>query len=58
MAVGVLEEARYYLLDELEERMNIIPSISALVVKENHRAQFPEYDEVGLLFIPFTVQPW
>ncbi|KAF6023449.1 hypothetical protein EB796_018242 [Bugula neritina] len=44
-AVGVLMEARYYGLDELEDRMAVVPSISALIVKENHRSQFPDYQE-------------
>ncbi|XP_067931932.1 BTB/POZ domain-containing protein KCTD7-like [Watersipora subatra] len=45
VASGVLSEARYYALDELEEAMHILPSISAQIVKENHRAQFPDYEE-------------
>lgn len=40
-------EARYYVLGELEERMSTLPSISALIVKENHRQQFPDYQEVN-----------
>lgn len=39
-------EARYYGLEDLEDRMSTVPSISALIVKENHRMQFPEYLEV------------
>lgn len=46
-ALGVLMEARYFGLDELEDRMNVLPSISATIVRENHRAQFPDYLEVN-----------
>ena len=46
VAVGVLTEARYFGLWELESRLSILPSISSLIVKENHRSQFPNYSEV------------
>lgn len=57
MALAVLKEARYYGLVELEDRMAVLPSISALIVKESHRAQFPDYQEVRIRKIYPSINP-
>lgn len=56
VAVRVLNEARYFGLSELEERMSVIPSVSSVLVKENHRLQFPDYMEVPNLVTDFFAQ--
>ncbi|XP_067931931.1 BTB/POZ domain-containing protein KCTD7-like [Watersipora subatra] len=45
VAPSVLLEAKYYTLSELIQSMNTLPSISAQIVRVNHRAQFPDYEE-------------
>ncbi|KAK3085092.1 hypothetical protein FSP39_024086 [Pinctada imbricata] len=46
LAVPVYKEANYYGLQTLVERLQLKPDVTILLVKEAHRAQFPDYENV------------
>ena len=45
-AVPLYREASYYGLHELAEKLHMMPSVVSLIVKEAHKSQFPNYEEV------------
>lgn len=45
-SVQLYREASYYGLHELVEKLQLMPPVVALCVKEAHKSQFPNYDEI------------
>ena len=56
ISVPLYKEAHYYGLHVLAERLQLMPNVACLQVKEAHRAQFPDYENVKETVIKLAME--
>ena len=49
--LAVYRDANYYGLSQLADKLSLRPEVASIAVRESHRAQFPNYNDVKELVI-------
>lgn len=56
IAANVYKEACYYNINPLMEELQTTPSVAQMIVRDNHRAQFPDYFNVKKKIIRLAIE--